>query len=268
MKQGAALVLAAVAASTTVNANAQSGAGVSVNDPDAGNVRIAASVYYALIARHYFNWGGHGQVTLSPTPAVELKGAGMLNFPGSGVALLRAEGSVYLATTSLDGTDVIQSQSQSGSYVYTRYIPVPAAMRKKFGLEIGGFLDRHGVNFFPSTDFRRGDEAPIPILAIGAFGGLKWVRQTNIRLTNGSGKWLRTAFFVHAMYAFKQSLDVPPGGTEPTYTKFGGRVGLELSGTVGTGVFMRAEGGAMPSIRGPDFNMFIMLGAEHATTIF
>ncbi|MGZ3421736.1 MAG: hypothetical protein ACXWUG_14430 [Polyangiales bacterium] len=264
------MVLAAMAisSSTTAAGPARAESGIVENDPDAGNARIAASVYWAMIARKYFNWGGHGQVTLSPTPAVELKGAGMLNLPSSGLALFRLEGSAYFAITSLDTANVVNSQSSDGVYVYTRYTPVPGALRKKFGLEIGGFFDRHGVFFYPMDDFRHDGDAPIPITQIGGFGGFKWVRQTNVHLSSGAAQWLRTAFFIHAMYAVKQSIDVPAGEPEPTYSKIGGRFGVEMSSTVGTGLFMRAEGGAMPSIRGPDWNMFIMLGVEHAENLF
>jgi hypothetical protein len=244
------------------------GAGIDYNEPDEGNARIAATAYYAMIGRKYFNWGGHGQITLVPTPAVELKGAGMLNLPGSGLAFFRMEGSAYFAITSLGTADVVTGVSSDAMYTYTRYIPVPQAQRKKFGLEIGGFFDRHGVFLYPMGDFRHDEDAPVPITQLGGFGGLRWVRQTNVQLTNGAGSHLRVAYYMHAMYTVKQSVALPDGETEPSYTKFGGRLGVEMGSTVGLGAFMRAEGGAMPSIRGPDWNLFIMLGLEDAETLF
>lgn len=242
--------------------------GTTYNEPDAGSIRIAATVYYAMIARHFFNWGGHGQITLTPTPGIELQGAGMLNLPGSGIALFRVEGSAFLALSSLRAGNVVTASSVSGNYRYTQYVPVPEAQRNKFGLELGGFLDRHGVNYWPSDDFRHDGQSPIPILALGAFGGFKWVRQMYVGLTNGASNRVRWAFFIHGMYALKQSIDLPAGETDAKYARVGGRLGVEVGPTADTGMFMRAEGGAMPSIRGPDFNMFIMVGVAHGQSVF
>jgi hypothetical protein len=262
----AALLLASLPSTASARGGTE---GIDYNEPDDGNARIAATGYYALLGRSYLNWGGHGQITLVPTPALELKGAGMLSFPGSGLAFFRMEGSAYFAITSLDTADVVTGVSSDAMYTYTRYIPVPSAKRKKFGLEIGGFLDRHGVYLYPMGDWRHDEDPAVPITQLGGFGGFKWVRQTHVGLTNGASNNLRVAYFIHAMYALNQSVALPDGETtEPAYTKFGGRMGVEMGGTSGTGVFMRAEGGAMPSIRGPDWNLFIMLGLEHAESLF
>lgn len=241
--------------------------GTTFNDPDAGNVRIAATAYWAMIARRYFNWGAHGQVTLAPTPWLELQGAGMLNLPGSGLALFRLEGSAYLSFSSLDTGNVVLSSSRVGNMVYSEQVSIPAAERRKFGLEVGAFVDRHAVHYF-APDHRRSDEAPLPLLSLGGYAGLKWVRQMNVGLTGGANNRVRWAYYLHAMYALKQSVDPPAGEPEPKYAPIGARMGFELCGTAGTGPFMRAEGGAMPSFRGPDFNMFLMVGVSHGERWF
>ncbi len=239
---------------------------VDFNDPDAVDLHVSASVYYALIARHYFSWGAHGQATLVVAPALELQGSGMVNLPGSGVSLFRMEGSAYFAITSLHSAPVTMSSSTVGNMVHVEYVNVPDALRKKFGLELGGFLDRHGVSPYSQMD-RNYDVAPIPITSLGLFAGLKWVRQLHVEMQNGARGSSRVAIYVHGMMAVKQSGDLPTG-VEENFSKWGGRFGFDFAGNMGWMPFMKFETGMMPSFRGPDLNMFLFVGVKNGLVVF
>jgi len=271
----------AVAAAVAVTGQASAygyGAGgggkfrVAVNEPDEDNLQVSANLYYALIASHFFNWGAHAQATLALSPALEIQGSGMLNLPGSGISLMHAEASAFLGIPWLRSLDVVVSSSSDGRYLYQQVAPVPDGRRKKFGLDGGLFFDRHGVNYFDSTDYRHTGQSPVPVTSLGAFGGLKWVLQSHVELDvpRGVVHIERAAIYVHLIKALTQSVDIElkPTDKESSFAPWGGRFGFEwgMSGMVSG--FIKVEFVALPSLRGPDFSSFYLFGVKGVRGLF
>ncbi|MBI2394476.1 MAG: hypothetical protein HYV09_33205 [Deltaproteobacteria bacterium] len=272
---GAIAAVVAVTGQARAYGNGGGGGGkfhVAVNEPDEDNLQVAANLYYAMIASHLFNWGAQAQATLALSPALEIQGSGMLNLPGSGISLMHGEASAFLGIPWLRSLDVVVSSSSDGRYLYQQVAPVPGGRRKKFGLDGGLFLDRHGVNYFDTTDYRHADQRPVPISSLAAFGGLKWVLQSHVELDvpRGVVQIERAAIYVHVIKALSQSVDIElkPTDKESSFAPWGGRFGFEwgMSGMVSG--FVKVEFVALPSVRGPDFSSFYLFGVKAVRGLF
>ncbi len=262
-------MLAGVLALASIG-SARADATVVYDRPDT-QLRVAGAVSGSMVnlTRSAFNWGLVGHVNFSPVPAVELQGVGLLNLPGSGLQHAYLEGGLFVGFAWRGEAKIRTGGYTDGNYIYTNYAHAEGGARRKFGLDIGGFLDRHTVHYWAENDKRRVQSAPrVPIGALGLYGGIKWVYQTNLLLANGAGEWMRFVFFAHALYAVKQSVEVPPNDTVgPSYSPGGGRLGVELSSGFGMGPFFRFEFAAIPSMNGPDVMMVMMLGLSAADSL-
>lgn len=233
-----------------------------IRQPDKQFLHVSASLYYAEIASNFFNWGLHGQGTLVVAPAFELQGSAWLNLPGSGTTLVRGEGSVFLAIPWLSDARWVLSSGQVagpvGWMTQEEYVVIRDGARKRFGLEAGASVDRHGSKQAWHADVPQPrpdqfDDEHTPVTSLAGFGGIKWVHQS--RATRLS----RLAFYVHVIRAFSQSVDVtiPQGRVASRLAPWGGRLGTDFSIRE---VFFKIELAALPSVQFPDMSAFFAIG--------
>lgn len=197
--RGVALAIALAMTSVTATASAAYG------DPpraDEDRLHLSAGLYWSQVARHFGNYGLHGQATAVPFNWLELQGAGMLNLPGSNIALFRAEASVYLAYPSL--ADSFRATGSGGGYVYG-YVSY-GQTRRRSGLEIGGIVDRHASVRAYYTE-RRGqpnqynETVLAPVTSLVPFVGFKWVTQSTAEPLE------RGVLYAQLLWAIHQSIE-------------------------------------------------------------
>ncbi len=225
---------------------------------DEDRIHLSASAYYAAIASNLFNVGLHGQATYVATTALELQAIAMTNLPVAGIAFSLVEGSVFLGVPSTQ--TAYQTTGYGGGYVYGR--AAYGQKRRRLGIELGGFFDQREskcswyVQSTPDSE-RFYDENLVPMTSLSTFAGVKWATQSRV------DNWERTAMYLHAMYAVRQSVetDVRPDGTRSPSVRFGGRAGMEISNK---GVFVKLELAALPSVATPDFSGFFIVGWKPA----
>lgn len=236
------------------------------NEPDHDNLYLAGSVYYAMVGSNFLNFGLHAQGTYVIAPALEIQGSGMLNMPGSSIGLFHAEGSAFLAIPWIGAGRINVSSYSYGNTTVTNYLEVPDIERKKFGLDVGGYFDTHGVKVYENSD-------PRAVTGVGVFAGLKWAYQnkSETRIT-GYGtytKYNRFAYYVHVIRSLTMGYSEDDNVREqPSQAPIGGRFGMEAKFNGETAFFLKYEAGAMPSVRGPDWNMFVFLGVSHSRQLF
>jgi len=270
--RGSLVAILCVAAATSTSSGLADD-NVAYDNPDAGKLRVVGALSGSMVgfSPAAFNWGGFGQVNFSPVPAIELQGVGTLNLPGSGMSQIYGEAGAFVGYAWRGGAKLRTGGYTEGNYVYTTYAHAEGGARKKLGVDAGGYLDRHGVHYWANDDKRRFQhvgEPRVPIDAGGVYVGIKYVQQTNLVLANGAAEWMRFVFFAHAIYAVRQSVEVPAGDTiGPKYSPGGARFGFEVSATYGLAPYFRFEFGGMPSINGQDLNIIMMLGLSAADSL-
>ncbi|MBL8717176.1 MAG: hypothetical protein JNL79_14415 [Myxococcales bacterium] len=223
------------------------------------------------LTRAAFDWGLFGQANFSPVPAIELQAVGMANLPGSGMSQLYGEAGVFVGFAWLGGAKVRTGSEVVGPYTYVYSARAAGGARKKLGLNMGAFLDRHSVFYWAQNDKRYSahrTEPRVSIDSVGFYGGIKYVQQTNLVLEDGAAEWMRFVFFFDVLYAARQSVEIPVADAiGPSYSPFGGRLGIELSATFGMAPYFRFEFGALPSMNGSDLTIFMMLGLSAADSL-
>lgn len=235
-------------------------------DPDHDNLYLAGSVYYAMIASNYLNFGLHAQGTYVVAPPLEIQGSAMVNLPGSQIGMLHVEGSAFLAIPWIGAGRVNVSSYTYGNTTVTNFIDVPDIERKRFGLDVGAYFDTHGVKVYENTD-------PRAVTGVGAFAGLKWAFQNKSDIAvSGYGtytKYNRFTYYIHVIRSLTMGYSEDDNVKEqPSKAPFGGRFGMEGKFNGETAFFIKYEAGAMPSVRGPDWNMFVFLGVSHSRQLF
>lgn len=262
---GAATSLAVVCIVSSVGAQ---GIGYKVleKDPDHDNVYVAGSLYYAMIASNMFNVGAHAQATVVLAPALEVQGSMMANIPGSNIGMFHVEGSGFIGIPWMSKGRVNLSSYTQGQYTVTEFVEVPDIERSKFGLDGGLYFDTHGVKVYDR------DDDPRQVRGFGGFAGLKWVYQNkSTTMIQGYGTYTkhnRFSYYVHVIRSLTMGYGEDAGREAPKEAPIGGRFGMEGKFNGDTAFFLKYEAGAMPSVRGPDWNMFVFLGVSHSRKLF